>query len=224
MSLLSDFSSETVQTLSACFPCLEVPADRYSRMKWPRLLPMMRFAVDRYTLDGFGQLMLMQTKAIGGLMQLVTASFMPQTGLSVPYLLIDMMQMKKKRTVFVEYYDCTKNGVTAPALDALKAVYADVPDYPEKPAWYIAERMPCSLIKGTEDGSEERLIAMVRDSVRAYAALCREAGRDPENRSGLAAFRERMMKEGNPSSATMEKVLGKEGAETFFRDVVMPLP
>jgi hypothetical protein len=33
-----------------------------------------------------------------------------------------------------------------------------------------------------------------------------------------------MIMKGNPSSGTMEKVLGKDGAEWFFQNVVMPVP
>ena len=223
MSLIKVFAAEAVSVFRKAFTLDEVPADAYSRMQYPKRLPLMRFCADRYCVDGFGHLMLMQTRAMGGLMQLVTASFTPSEGGTVPYLLIDMMQMGKKRTVFVEYYDCTVSGVSAPALDALASRYADVPAYAEKPAWYIAERMPCSLIKGTTDGSEDRLLAMVRDSLAAYADLCRTAPKDPENLTALRAFQDRMIKDGNPSSATMEKVLGKDGAERFFREVVMPL-
>jgi hypothetical protein len=32
-----------------------------------------------------------------------------------------------------------------------------------------------------------------------------------------------MITDGNPSSSTMEKLLGKDGAEKFFREVVMPI-
>ncbi len=224
MGLLKTCAAEAVSMFGKAFPLEEAPADRYSRMQYPKWLPMMRFAVDRYRAIGFGQLMRMQTNAMGGLMQLVTLSFTPNEGGAVPYLLIDMMQMGKKRTVFVEYYDRTASGVQAPALDALVQRCADIPAYAEKPAWYIAERMPCSLIKGTTDGSEDRLLAMVRDSLSAYTDLGRTAPKDPSNLTGLRAFQGRMVADGNPSSSTMEKVLGKDGAEKFFREIVMPVP
>ena len=108
----------------------------------------------------------------------------------------------------MEYYDCTASGAEAGNLPAVREAYADVPEYSEKPAWDIAERMPCSLIKGTTDGSEQRLKEMVRDSVRAYLELSKKAARDPKNTEGLRSFQMRMVREGNPSSDTMEKVLG----------------
>ena len=41
--------------------------------------------------------------------------------------------------------------------------------------------------------------------------------------TGLSAFRDRMINEGNPSSSVLEKVFGKEGAADFFRSCVMPM-
>ena len=214
---------ETVEQFSGQYELSEVPADEYSRMRWPKLLPLMKFEVTRYLVKDYGHLMLMRTRAMGGMMQLCTVSFMPSEGLTVPYLLIDCMTMKQKRTVFVEYYDCTADGVRSEALNETAAKYTSIPDYSEKPAWYIAERMPCSLIKGTGNGKEEQLKNMLADSLQAYLLTCKDAGRKEENLIGLKAFQERMINEGNPSSSTMEKLLKKDGAERFFRTVVMPL-
>ena len=224
MGLLDVFSEDALKIFREAFPLEEIPADSYSRMRYPKWPVLMRFDVDRYEANGFGHLMLMKTRAMGGMMNLLTASFTPDEGGEVPYLLIDMMKMGKKRTVFVEYYDCTGKKLEIPELDAVKAAFSDIPEYAEKPAWYISERMPCSLIKGTADGSEDRLLAMVRDSLTTYAVYCKAAPKDPGNLAGLCAFQSRMITEGNPSSGTMEKVLGKDGAERFFKTAVMPVP
>jgi hypothetical protein len=37
-------------------------------------------------------------------------------------------------------------------------------------------------------------------------------------------FRERMIRDGNPSSKTLEMLLKKDGAERFMREAVMPIP
>ena len=69
---------------------------------------------------------------------------------------------------------------------------------------------------------EAELKEMITASVSGYAAECSTAELDPEkNLPGLAAFRSRMIEEGNPSSAVLEKVFGKEGAEEFFVNCVM---
>ena len=222
MDLLQRIAETAVASLQGKYPVRRLPENEYSRMKWPALLPAMRFEVEEYALDGFGHLMVMHTRAMGA-MQLITASFMPFECLSVPYLLIDAMCMKRRRTVFVEFYDCTAAGIDAAQLEQMAGRHQDVPDYAEKPAWYVSERMKGSLIKGGEEEKDERFAAMVQDALSVYAELCGSAKRDPENRRGLEAFRLRMLREGNPASSTMEKVLGKDGAKRFFCSTVMPL-
>jgi hypothetical protein len=183
----------------------------------------MRFEAKRYEAPGFGNVFTMNTRAVGGLMRLMTAVFTPNLGGNVPLLLVDVMAFGKKRAVFAEYYDCTASGAPAEKLRGVWKQYCGLPDYPEKPAWYVGERAPYSLIKG--GGDEAALAAMLSETVRAYAAECSgpaAAQRSEANRAGLGAFLGRMAKEGNPSSAAMEKALGKEGAERFFRTAVMP--
>lgn len=77
---------------------------------------------------------------------------------------------------------------------------------------------PYSLIKGGTD--DARLEAMLRETAAYGEAALSAQERRPEN---LARFTERMVREGNPSSAAMSKVLGRAGAETFFRTAVLPV-
>ena len=196
-----------------------VPEDRYTNMKYPKLLPLMRFRVDRYKGPGFGHVMLMHTTTKMG-MELITVSFMPSECITLPYLLVDAMSMKKKRCVFVEYYGC---GMEDLADDALKDVYddyRDLPDYDEKEHWYIKERMPYSLIK---TGESDQLMNMASDSVKAYLGSVSGAKLIPEYKDKRKAFRERMIVEGNPSSKTLNMLLKEDGARTFMENVIMPL-
>ena len=196
-----------------------VPEDRYTNMKYPKLLPLMRFRVDRYKVPGFGHVMLMHTTTKMG-MELITVSFMPSECITLPYLLVDAMSMKKKRCVFVEYYGC---GMEDLADDALKDVYddyRDLPDYDEKENWYIKERMPYSLIK---TGESDQLVNMASDSVKAYLGSVSGAKFIPEYKDKLKAFRERMIVDGNPSSKTLNMLLKEDGARTFMENVIMPL-
>ena len=194
------------------------PKDAYSEMTYPRFLPLMRFYVTRYAVEGFGHLMIMHTKTKMG-MELLTCSFMPKDGILLPYLLLDAMSMKKKRCVFVEYYGCGQEGLYEERLLEVSRRYAGLPDYPEKGNWYVEEREAPSLIK---TGEAEELVAMAKDSVRAYLSSIKEAGHDPSYTEKLLDFREKMITQGNPSSATLERLLKKDGAVTFMKDVVMP--
>lgn len=214
--------TDTVAAFASGMPVSELSPDEYAAMRYPKFPTIMRFATRRYAVAGFGSLFTMYTRGMGGLMQLATLVWTPNLGTDVPLLLVDVMAMGKKRAAFVEYYDLTAGNAACEPIVAVAGRYQDLPDYAEKPAWYVEERAPYSLIKGGSD--DARLCAMLTDSARAYAAVCAEnAVPNPGNRVRLAAFVERMAAEGNPSSATMEKVLGKAEAEAFFRTHIMPV-
>ena len=200
----------------------ELDCGPYTLMKYPKLIPLIKFHTERYEIPDFGHLFIMKTDAMGKML-LITASFMPDSGKEVPYLLIALMEMGQKRTVFVEYYNCTGKELDSGPLEQVAAGFSDIPDYAEKPAWYVDRRMKGSLIKAGEQSREDRLLAMIRDSLEAYLSMISAAGKDPACLEGLASFRDEMLSKGNPSSGTLNRVLGKEKAEEFFRTMVMPL-
>lgn len=205
------------------FPSQDITPSRYAAMKYPKFLPMMRFTCHQYVLEGFGNLFVMDTSAMGGMMKLSTMVFTPSAGARVPFLLVDTMEMKKKRLAYVEYYDCTAAGAALPQAEGQKAEFAAIPDYDEKPAWYIARRTPYSLIKGGENADGKALEAMVMTCVDRYLAGAKAASVDPADLDGLRAFQNDMITLGNPSSDTLRKVLGKDGAEAMFRTAIMPV-
>lgn len=198
------------------FALKEITPEKYQTMGGP----LMRFFLEQYDAEGLGNLCVLKTKAMLGLMQLVTVVVTPSSGKNVPFLLIDTMDMGKKHLCYVEYYDCTADGADKDKLLAASAPYADVADYAEKPAWYVKERMAGSLIK---TGDRARLEQMALDALKAYVAQAAAAPVKAENLPGLRAFQQRMIREGNPSTAALTRTLGQEGAETFFRTVVMPV-
>ena len=207
---------DAVAILKERFELREITPERYRTMG----NPMMRFHLEQYEVEGLGNLCVLRTKAMLGLMELVTVVVAPNTGKNVPFLLIDTMDMGKKHLCYVEYYDCTADGADRDLLLAAGAPYGDAANYAEKPAWYVSERMKGSLIK---TGDRARLEQMATDALTAYREQAAAAPAKAENLTKLKAFQERMVKEGNPSTSALTKVLGKEGAEAFFRTVVMPV-
>lgn len=211
------------ESSNGIYKVTDTTVPEYATMKYPKLLPMMKFTTKRYRVAGFGSVMVMSTKAMGGLMKLLTVSFTPFEGADMPFLLIDCMSMKKKKLAYVEYYDCTSKALDFENLNALCEKYRNVPDYDEKPAWYVKERMKCSLIKGGSNVNEDDLLSIVKESFSLYMNLTQGITRADKNIEGLKKFQNRMLTEGNPSEGTMSKVLGKEGQEVFFKSYVMPL-
>jgi hypothetical protein len=198
---------------------VKLPQDRYSRMYYPRFFHLMEFDVERYDIDGFGSAMSMHTTTKMG-MELLTISMCPGKGCCLPYLLLDTMAMGKKRCSFVEFYGCGFDGLNDKELRRVCEKYKDLTDYAEKPGWYIAEREPYSLIKS---GEAEELSSMVKDSLDVYLASIGDSRTEPVYRDHLELFRDRMVREGNPSSKTLNMLLGKDGAERFMKEVIMPI-
>ncbi len=219
----SGISKAITNLAGQMFQMKEITPDRYAAMKYPRILPMMRFCVHQYQVEDFGNLMTMDTNAMGGMMRLSTIVLTPNRGGQLPFLLIDTMEMKKKNLAYVEYYDCTKNGAVLPEMQRQKEEFAYIADYAEKPAWYVDRRTSYSLIKGGVGASTEELQKMVLTCAERYFEGAKQADTDMENLSGLKALQEDMCMLGNPSTATMTKVLGSEGARKFFEQVIMPV-
>ena len=216
--MISSIKQKAVSIISNSNAVL-LPEDCYTNMKYPRMLPLMRFRVDQYSVQGLGHIMIMNTTTKMG-MELITMSFMPSECINLPYLLIDAMSMKKKRCVFVEYYGCGMKNLADKALKEVYDSYCNLPDYEEKENWYIKERMPYSLIK---TGDPDELVNMAADSVRAYLESVRDAAFIPEYYDYLKNFRERLIVQGNPSSKTLNMLLKEDGARTFMETVIMPL-
>lgn len=223
MSGVSELSAWAAAQAADAFPASEVTRAAYAAMKYPRLVPVMCLTSRQYALEGFGNLFTMDTSAMGGLMKLTTLVFTPSSGGEVPFLLIDTMAMGKKRLAYVEYYDCTAGGASLPESEGQGAEFAALPDYGETPAWYVERRTPYSLIKGGEGADAGALNAMVKTCLGRYLRAAGTARRDSANLEGLRAFQRDMLTRGNPSSGTLNKVLGKEGAEEMFKRAIMPV-
>lgn len=217
-------AAQVVQKAKSAFLALEITPAQYAAMSYPRLIPIMRFTCLQYALDGFGNLFTMDTSAMGGLMKLTTLVFTPSSGKEVPFLLIDTMEMRKKRLAYVEYYDCTARGASLPGMEGQGQEFAALPDYTEKPAWYVSRRTPYSLIKGGQGADPQALEAMVLTCADRYLAGAKAAPADPANLEGLRTFQADMLNLGNPSSETLNKVLGEEGARAMFQNSIMPVP
>ncbi len=203
----------------------EVTAPDFAKLQYPTWLPIMDFEIHQYKVQSFGQIMTMDTKMMGGIMKLTTMVFTPSSGIGMPFLLIDTMQMMGgKNLAYVEYYDMTNSGTALPQAENYRERFSEIPDYEETPAWYVKERTPYSLIKGGNGVSKDDLDNMILFCIDCYLEGLNTAEDDPKNLEKLKAFQKRMIEEGNPSTNTMTKVLGsREAADYFFERIVMPL-
>ena len=214
--------AEVTSRFENAFMCEKIKEDGYSSFSYPKLVKMMKFDTIRHKVAGFGHIMSMRTKGPFE-MRLLTMSFMPYEGGSIPYLLIDMMTVGKKITVFVEYYDCTADKSSKEELVRIKERYDNLQEYDEKPKWYVPMRTPYSLIKCGQTVDSESFYNMIIDSVDAYISTVKASGKSADNIPGLSMFRDRMINEGNPSSSILEKVFGKEGSGKEWDEFILSL-
>ncbi|MDO5291739.1 MAG: hypothetical protein Q4F05_03210 [bacterium] len=225
---LSAVTKEVMDRFAAVFPLQDVTPRQYAYVQYPKVIALMRFQIKQYKAGGFGNVMVMNTKAVGGMMELATIVFTPTEGIAMPLLLLDGMLMPKKREAvcFVEYYDCTKDGVTdTREFNEVALKYKEYPEYKEDPAWYVSRRTPYSLIKSDRNDNQGHGVEMMMlDTIDAYVKTAKAAPKEQQDFIKLREFQQKMIKLGNPSTSTLEKVLGKRGAEIFFETVVMPLP
>src|SRR5574344_124449 len=226
MFMVDDAAAQFIQYISAQ-KCDITP---YADMTWPRVIPFMKLHAEQYTADGFGTLMTLSTRAAGNFLTVETAVFTPGAGINMPLLLVDASVTKQKCIVFAEFYDCTTGRLPQPELEKNAEQFSGLHDYEEKPAWYIRERAPYSLIKSVSPGEAEYLRRMARCTIQTYLEAVRKNSDKPvsdDERSGnilnLHAFQNRMVTEGNPSSSVLRRVLGKTEAEKFFRTIIMPV-
>ncbi len=128
---LTDLEKELINSFLNGTEYKEIVEEKYQSFSYPKLIKMMRFITRRYVVARFGHLFSMKTKG-PFVMELLTLAFSPGEGKNVPFLLVDMMTVGKKRTVFVEYYDCTANKSEHPALTKIKEQYNHLAEYQEK--------------------------------------------------------------------------------------------
>ena len=77
MSQLTALSADAARLAAEHFTVNENTPNQFRQLQYPKLLPVMRFTIHRYALQGFGSLMTMDTVGMGGLMKLSTLVFTP---------------------------------------------------------------------------------------------------------------------------------------------------
>lgn len=216
--MAKEFIDETILDI---FSLNKIDIKEYSFLKYPSFIPLLKMNINLYSVNDFGYIMIMKTR-MSKLMSLVTISFTPNEGKNVPFLLIDTMSMGKKRLAYVEFYN-TSTRDDFPLLSSLSEKYVNIVDHKEKDAWYVNERMSCSLIKEGSSKNEYDLKMMIIDALNRYKEVIDNASIDIESITNLKKFQEKMITLGNPSSSTLNKILGKEEAINFFKNIIMPI-
>ncbi|MDO4493732.1 MAG: hypothetical protein Q4C53_07615 [Clostridia bacterium] len=221
MAMIADLKEMLLKKAGEAFHVEQRSVGNCKSLKWPALLPMIRYETETYRMEGFGALTVMEGKIIGAI-RTMTCMLTPFEGAAVPAVMLDVMEVKEKSTVFIEYFDKTAQGAEMSAFEELSEKYADVETYPDSPVWYNAERAACSLIKISPAQQVGKLVDMTKDFLDNYFPMAQSAEKSAENIPGLTAFSEKMAEGGTAAMEVMKKRFGTDGAKEFYRTVFVP--
>ena len=59
--MISEMKTQIMEKIRGAVKCSVLPEDGWTEMSFPNLIKLMKFRVDRYSLEGFGRLMTMHT-------------------------------------------------------------------------------------------------------------------------------------------------------------------
>lgn len=167
-------------------------------------------------------------------MSILTVVFTPVAGQDIPFVILDYVKTKNNLTVFIEFYNdhmysISQKQMFEEILAEKEHKYNFIDDYEEKLAWYTKRRCVYSPLKAGSINEEKDIEAMIEDYLDEYVNFAALRSSD-ENISHAIEERfkndemqqliELLIIKGNPSSKIINKALGREKADSFYRNVV----
>ncbi len=198
-------------------------AGEYSDMK---MLRTFRIHVDRYVIDGLGNLAVMTTKT--PMMQMSSIVITPW-GKNVPMASFDLMYTLAKRKFIIEFYDLVTNRDSEEyrsiisELSGLADSYSDLHDIPAKEGgdgWF-EECRPIALHKQFTMKEDARGLAMFLKMLRTYLdAASRTDASSPEDTAAqqviVKDYVDHLLEDSGVSTAMFKKGFGVDFTREFF--------
>ena len=204
----------------------ELGAGKYSDMAMNRF---MKFHVDRYEIEGLGNLAVMATKM--KMMQMCTIVITPY-GVNVPMASFDLMYIMGKRKFYIEFYDLVNDRDTDGYKRVISALsdtftdFSDLPDIPPKKGGdgWLEDCRTVLRHKQFPMKYDGRGMIMFTRSLTAYLKAAKKAGRssDADSAAQLEKTRnyvDRIIVESGISTAMFKKKFGAEMTKDFYNRV-----
>ena len=180
----------------------------------------MRFTVRAWEARGLGHVSVMEAKGFFGLMKMDTLIVNP-TERDLPLYSYDRIQAMGNDTLIAELYDTTVGGFRAPALDAVCADGAALPDRDPGTHWYDGLRLSQSISKIGKKAQREALDSLAAAHFSAWlTAECPPLTDKAAKQAKTVAYVEGLLTHGGPSTDVFLKTLGREQTEQLFRRVL----
>lgn len=224
---LKKLSTLIINKISENFSLEKCEIGDFSKFQYPKLLPITKYKVESYHAKGIGSVAVLQSKTLN-FMSLLTIVITPDLSRNMPFVIIDCVKLNKKYISFFEFFDGHTNDDEILEkfinnIEKIKGKYANLNNYIEKSKWYVNLRANYSLLKCGNSNKENDIIQMIMECLEELLAYMSEAKKPvdiDDSRKRLKAFVGDLINKGNPSSKPLEKALGHEKANRFFRDVV----
>ena len=190
---------------------------------------LMSFHVDRYRIEGLGNLAVMSTKK--KMMQMSSIVITP-CGVNVPLASFDLMYIMGKRKYIIEFYDLVKDkgtdeyrGVLA-GLEAMRDSFSDIPDIPPKgdeKEWF-GTYSTVIMHKQFTMKDDARGIVMFMHALRTYLEAAKRVGAASDEdkaaqQKNTSDYVDRLIADSGVSTAYFKKVFGEEFTRDFFTNV-----
>lgn len=208
--------------------------DDFKRFNYPKLIHIIKFNAYQYDAVDFANIAVLEACSSFAGMSILTVVFTPRVGQDIPFVIVDYVKSKNNLTVFIEFYDdhmfsISKKNLFEERLAQKVEKYKFIDDYKENPAWYTKRRCIYSPLKSGDISKKKDMEQMIEDYLGEYFKFVRLIKKESEISGGasknvkneeLQEFIEMLIKEGNPSSKIINKALGKEKSDLFYRNVV----
>lgn len=215
------------------FQIEEYDLDEFKSFNYPKLIHLIKFNVHQYRAAEFANIAVLEADSIAG-MSILTVVFTPEAGEDIPFVIFDYVKTKNNFTVFIEFYDdymfsINQKKLFEQILSEKEHKYNFINDYEEKPAWYTRRRCRYSPLKFGSINEQKDVEEMIEDYINEYLNFASLKKNDNEKFSDsiekirseqLQELLELLIVKGNPSSKIINKALGKEKADLFYRNVV----
>ncbi|MBR4700829.1 MAG: hypothetical protein IKP19_03945 [Oscillospiraceae bacterium] len=209
-------TEKLVQLLQLQYPLEVCDPGAFSTLK----AKGMRFTVRAWEARGLGHVSVMEAKGFFGLMKMDTLIVNP-TERDLPLYSYDRIQAMGNDTLIAELYDTTVGGFRAPALDAVCADGAALPDRDPGTHWYDGLRLSQSISKIGKKAQREALDSLAAAHFSAWlTAECPPLTDKAAKQAKTDAYVEGLLTHGGPSTDVFLKTLGREQTEQLFRRVL----
>lgn len=203
------------------------PASSYD-YETVKVNPLMNFDIDRYEIEGIGNMSVMTVNA--GFMQMASIIITPRDK-NIPMLSTDFMYILSNRKDYVEYYDLVEDKedpeykAMISELDALrKDIYSRYTEVKTEPRWYTPLADVTVHISG-KPADDEGLRAVMTDNIKAYLEISKNfepiSGEEREAKLRITKeYSDRLVDEGGISTDAFKKKLGPDTTKDFFDHVL----